>query len=126
MAVESERAAMLNDTKALHASTQQLRELRDTVAEEKAAVMERARQLEDARAAVRTEQAAAAAKTAAITGAERKIDELRMNLSQKRALISNETVKVCYPGTAVADFHCCAPARVLLTSCGRIRKKFLS
>lgn len=96
MAVESERQALLIDSQVLHASTQQLRELRNAVADEKQQVVATMQQLEETRSAIRAEELAAEARAAAVVATERKIDELRVKLSQKRSQLSNETVKVCY------------------------------
>lgn len=100
---------LLNDTQVLHASTQQLRQLRDAVAQEKQAVIDAKQKLDEACDAVHRDKATAAAHIAAAATAEKKVDELRIKLSEKRAQLSNEMVKVGSPWTS-----CCGICRIMM------------
>lgn len=85
---------LLNDIQVLHTSTQQLRQLRVAVAQEKQEVIDAKQQLDEARDVVHRDKAAATAHIAAAATAGKKVDELRIKLSEKRAQLSNEMAKV--------------------------------
>jgi hypothetical protein len=100
-ALDSDGAALLADTQVLHDSTQELRELQALIAAERKSAAAAVQQAAVASAALDAKQEEVQSRLEQVGAVDRELEELRVALTEKRAAVSAENVKVRYLWTCM-------------------------
>jgi phage shock protein A len=91
--LEKDRTMLVADAQLLHDSTQELCSVRDALAEERSLLSSGLQHVRTLQQQASLEQAAVEQQKAAVADAESKLDQLQVQISEKKADLSKQSLK---------------------------------